>query len=375
MGVHTEVNHTTATQFEGWKNIIESFCTSYNNNPDAKCIVDPASVWQRARGYLGDHAADQKKLSSQLEAFPQECDRELRGEEALFSDDPQDEAERERLFHEKSEEMFERAGGKEHWTSLPPRERLRQEKAMIRETQIALGELVYQRLSPEEKAEVNFWVYTGCTMHKDLNAMKGGVEKMAKSWEQKKKTPSIPLMSKTQVTAAAAATAATTATTTPSTATITTSTTMTTTSTAMTAIPTAMTTTPTAMTATPTATTAMTTTVADSRLVPKKGKSGNLSERGGVKLTSLLGALVKHKNPKKGHQARFRVYCRKMLGVEIVEQAHSIFYILQVYSNLTLGEGRGEWLLGLLLVSEDGGREQETLYYYSVTWDHYIVII
>jgi hypothetical protein len=59
----------------------------------------------------------------------------------------------------------------------------------------------------------------------------------------------------------------------------------------------------------------------------------------------------------------------------IVEQAHSIFYILQVYSNLTLGEGRGEWLLGLLLVSEDGGREQETLYYYSVTGDHYIVII
>jgi hypothetical protein len=58
-----------------------------------------------------------------------------------------------------------------------------------------------------------------------------------------------------------------------------------------------------------------------------------------------------------------------------VEQAHSIFYILHRYSNLTLGEGRGEWLLGLFDVSEDGGREQETLYYYSVTWDHYIVII
>jgi hypothetical protein len=61
-------------------------------------------------------------------------------------------------------------------------------------------------------------------------------------------------------------------------------------------------------------------------------------------------------------------------SLPFVEQAHSIFYILQVYSNLTLGEGRGEWLLGLF-VSEDGGREQETLYYYSVTWDHYIVII
>jgi hypothetical protein len=34
---------------------------------------------------------------------------------------------------------------------------------------------------------------------------------------------------------------------------------------------------------------------------------------------------------------------------ESVEQAHSIFYILHRYSNLTLKEGRGEWLLGLLL--------------------------
>jgi hypothetical protein len=74
MGVHPEINHTTATQFEGWKELVEQFCTTYNNHPDAKCVVDPAHVWQQARGYLGDHAADQKKLSGQLEAYRRECD-------------------------------------------------------------------------------------------------------------------------------------------------------------------------------------------------------------------------------------------------------------------------------------------------------------
>ena len=57
----------------------------YNDHPDAKCVVDPASVWQRARGYLGDHTADQKKLSGMLEAHHQECDQEVWGEDALNS--------------------------------------------------------------------------------------------------------------------------------------------------------------------------------------------------------------------------------------------------------------------------------------------------
>ena len=258
MGVRSELNHTTATQVQGWKDTILEYCTDFNGHPDSKCIVDPASVWQLACGYLGDHAADQKKLSSALEAYQRECDREVRGEDALLSDDPQDEAERNRLFDAKLKETFEKAGGKESWVSLPPAERLKWEKEVVREVQIALGEQAYQHLSPEEKEDVDFWAYTGCAMHKDLNAAKGGAERMMRSWEDEERTPPIELLNKAQATAAEPVRA------------------------------------------------------------PKKGKRGRLPERGGVKLTSLLGALVKNKNPNKGHQARFRVYCRKTLGYEIL---------------------------------------------------------
>ena len=44
----------------------------------------------------------------------------------------------------------------------------------------------------------------------------------------------------------------------------------------------------------------------------------------------------------------------RLLGV--VEQAHSIFYILQDYSSLTLVERRGGWMLEVVVVV----REQET---------------
>ena len=95
-------------------------------------------------------------------------------------------------------------------------------------------------------------------MHKDLNAMKGGVGKMGKSWEEEKRVPPIALASKAEVIAA------------------------------------------------------------KSGSTPKKGKRGRQPEKGGIKFTGLLGALVKHKNQNKGHQARFRVYCRKKLGYEIL---------------------------------------------------------
>jgi hypothetical protein len=258
MGVRPELNHTTMTQAEGWKDTIAEFCTGFNNHPDTKSVVDPARVWQLARGYLGDHAADQKKLSGTLETYHQECDREVRGKDALLSDDPQDKAEQGRLLDEKSEEMVEKAGGMECWVSLPPVERLRQKKEAVREVRIALGEQAYQQLSPEEQKDVDFWVYTGCTMHKDLNATKGGAERMARSWEKKKRTPPIELLSKARATAAEPG---------PS---------------------------------------------------PKKGKGRRQPERGAVKVTGLLGALVKNRSPKKGHQSRFRVYCRKILGFEIL---------------------------------------------------------
>lgn len=57
---------------------------------------------------------------------------------------------------------------------------------------------------------------------------------------------------------------------------------------------------------------------AKSSSVSEKGKSGWQPEQGGVKLTSLLGTLLKNKNPKKGHQHRFRSFCQKVLRTEIL---------------------------------------------------------
>jgi hypothetical protein len=88
LGVIPEINHTTNTQFEGWKQTIQHLCDNYNKSPLGNLVpADPIRIWEKLRGYLSDHASDQKKLSATLQRYRWECDRELRGEAAMLSDE------------------------------------------------------------------------------------------------------------------------------------------------------------------------------------------------------------------------------------------------------------------------------------------------
>jgi hypothetical protein len=255
LGIVPEVNHTTATQFEGWKETIQHLCDNYNDSPLGNNEpVNPTCVWEKLRGYLSDHASDQKKLSAALQKYRWECDRELRGQAAMLSDECAEE--RKQVMVEKGKELMEEIGGPDCYQALTADEQVRHTKRLVREAQICLGERAYQQLSPEEKETVDWWVWSGCAMHKDLNAVKGGADRMSSWWVEfgNEATPPVALMNKFKSIAV---------------------------------------------------------------------KSGSVLEdnvvgpgdRGGVKLTDLLGALVKHRETKKGHQERFRAFSVEFLGV------------------------------------------------------------
>lgn len=70
-----EVNHTTNTQSEGWKQTIQYLCDNYNKSPLGSVVhANPTLVWEKLRGYLSDHASGQKKLSAMLQRYQWECD-------------------------------------------------------------------------------------------------------------------------------------------------------------------------------------------------------------------------------------------------------------------------------------------------------------
>jgi len=254
LGVAPEVNHTTNTQFEGWKQTIQHLCDNYNNSPLGGIVpADPTHIWEKLRGYLSDHASDQKKLSAALQRYHWECDRELRGEAAMLSDEHAEE--REEVLMEKRRELMEEIGGPERYLELSIEDQLQFAKRLVREAQICLGERAYQRLSPEEKEMVDLWVWSGCAMHKDLNAMKGGVERMAKWWDEfGEGMAPVALMSKFKAAAE------------------------------------------------------------KSGSLPEESLAG-VKDRGGAKLTGLVGSLVKHRETKKGHHDRFRAFSIQFLQI------------------------------------------------------------
>ncbi|KAF9779017.1 hypothetical protein BJ322DRAFT_1013778, partial [Thelephora terrestris] len=273
LGITPKVNHTTATQFEGWKETLQHLCDNFNKSPlGNEAPADPTRMWQKLKGYLSDHASDQKKLSAALERYRWECDRELRGQAAMVSDEHVEE--RNQVMVEKGKELMEEIGGPDCYLALPVDEQIRFAKRLVREAQICLGEQAYQRLSPEEKEVVDWWVWSGCAMHKDLNAMKAGADRMSRWWvEFGEGVAPVALMNKFKTIAA------------------------------------------------------------KSGSVPE-GSIVGPGDRGGVKVTDLLGSLVKHRETKKGHQERFRAFSSHGLAAtEILHHLDLYLAFLQLVAD------------------------------------------
>ena len=201
--------------------------------------------------YLSDHAADQKKVFQELNEYWMECDLELCGEEMVVQMDPATESEVKQVFAERVGEMLKEIGGGPCWEELPEDEHLRLARELIQDAEICLGKQILERLPAEERRRMLTECYwSGCRMHKDLNAIKEGADRMMRWWEEAGKVPLVVLANKFK---------------------------------------------------------------AEAGLV----NSTCCSDRGGVKLTNLVGALVKCKDPGKGHQNQFRVFCRKEIQTEI----------------------------------------------------------
>jgi hypothetical protein len=251
LGVTPELDHTAATQVESFKRNIGRLCDDYNASPfGTEHFFDHRKIWKKTTGYLSDHAADQKKVFRELAKYHSECDLELRGEEMMSLEDPEAKLEVKQVLDEKEKEMLTEVGGATRWSELPEEERFQLGKKLVQDAEICLGERILARLSDEERREADCCFWSGCGMHKDLNAVKEGADRMSMWWEKSGKVPPVALINKFK---------------------------------------------------------------AETQLDSKVCRS----DRGGVKLTNLVGALVKHRDPGRGQQDRFRTFSRRAIGVEI----------------------------------------------------------
>ena len=257
-----EVNHKTSTQFENWLSLFDDIAAVHNESPSgSKNPITSNEIIRKVTGYSADHAADQKKLAKEFFARKWDEVMSFRGMKAMISK-PAEEVEG--ALSDKLTEMLEEVGS-EAWGKLSTESQLQQLESVVKDVRHHFGELDFAELPESQRRIEVLFLWSGCAMHKDLNTFKAGAAALVKFWKEEGLDGPVKLLSRGQEELL-------------------------------------------------------------DRGREEKEMLADVDELddhpdntagGAVKLTSLVGALVKNKDETKGCAEEFRVYTRDRLGHEV----------------------------------------------------------
>ncbi|TFY54149.1 hypothetical protein EVG20_g9828, partial [Dentipellis fragilis] len=194
LGVHSAPSHTSEAQEAGWHEVINSKYETFNESPRAaEQKADSCIFVIKTTGFHTDHAEDQKRLVRVWVAHKRQMKHEVRGEQALkfmASDKVL------MVAWEASRESIEAVGGIQEWERMGTANKEAHLKIAYQNVMVKLGKDAFTALSDVEKADIDFFVWTGCCMHKELNAVKGGNVRMMAWWVESKVEGPIKLMNR-----------------------------------------------------------------------------------------------------------------------------------------------------------------------------------
>jgi hypothetical protein len=240
-------DHSSSAQKDDWIASLREVFAAY-----AMCFENgfTATTWREFVGKIKaastDHANDQKLLIQLLTAWKQDVDRAVRAEPALREMGALEVLQR--VYSELCKARGDQALSSQEWDALSKEDQARAVGEAWRAVVLPLGEAAFQELSVEEQAEVDALIWAGCCMHKGMNAAKEGFAGMTDKWISiAGAAPPVKMVNKDNRAALANASA------------------------------------------------------------PEQERIYTLSRGGAAKLTELMGALLKHKNDKKGQQDLYKI--------------------------------------------------------------------
>jgi hypothetical protein len=182
LGTTREVNHKTSTQLENWIGLFTDIASVYNESPGgSKDPIKVTEIGRKATGYSADHAADQMKLLKELCAYKQSCDYQLRGAEAMKL---KSEGEIKEVVDKKFDSILAEVGDWKGWETRSREEQEKLLERLINEVCVHFGKLAFAELPELLQRVAGLWHWSGCCMHKDLNAFKGGAVRLSAFWKE-----------------------------------------------------------------------------------------------------------------------------------------------------------------------------------------------
>ena len=104
---------------------------------------------------------------------------------------------------EVNEKKIAKAGGARAWDALSPEEKAAKNVEAHHNLCIQLGNEAFASLSCAEQREIDFLVWAGCCMHKEMNSVKGGNAALIAWWLEVGLQALMKLMNKDNAAAAA----------------------------------------------------------------------------------------------------------------------------------------------------------------------------
>ncbi|KAG1769493.1 hypothetical protein EV702DRAFT_1202900 [Suillus placidus] len=201
-GILHEVNHKSETQLQGQKSCIEDMYDTYNDVVGSTAgALDVRDFLSKVKGMLTNHVEDQKKLVWLFTKWKQSCEREVRGERALVTLPPDDVV---HLLWEMTESLINEVGGIDGWDRLGIDEQQSCYSNAHHNLLVQIGQEQFGSLPQSEKDVIDFFVWAGCCMHKELNTAKGGNSRMHAWWIDNSVEGPVLLMNKDNVAASSA---------------------------------------------------------------------------------------------------------------------------------------------------------------------------
>ncbi|KAJ3753127.1 hypothetical protein EV360DRAFT_88079 [Lentinula raphanica] len=164
-----------------------------NHTSETQCDGWIELVDERYKLFLASpfHNKEQdKKLFKLLHDFKQRLERERHGEQILLQMESLNLVP---LLFCILQKAIDRAGGIPAWERLSETEQKSLHQEMYLQAVTEIGEADFEKLSPEEKGSVDLFLWAGCCMQKDMNAFKGAVTVMEAWWGENGVDPPVLL--------------------------------------------------------------------------------------------------------------------------------------------------------------------------------------
>jgi hypothetical protein len=184
MSVSAALNHTAETQDQdmddNFENIVDAFAESpLGERSEAKLpSIDMKYKWT---GGNGDHSADQKKKHAIGKKNKEAAIEMDLGSKSLLSRGPDDLI---ATLEAENQQKINDVGGIEAWEALSAAEQVTHDVTMMKRLTVCLGKEALAAMPEEDRRKLMLFIWAGCSMHKELNSVKGGNKGMMAWWKE-----------------------------------------------------------------------------------------------------------------------------------------------------------------------------------------------